>query len=345
MRGSVTFIDTTTYRASTRRIPRINGLDLHPSEFGFVFDKPPQLIERPRVLLLPLAISNRNSGTDTAQIFEGDTPASVFGLCNDSLTYGVVDIGSETALFTGALSEKLFSLFRPFGLKFGAKLSMALSEPIDLCSGINSSVRVRSDINDAQVNTEKAIGFVRCRLWRIYHSRKIESAISENKVGLPHLAVKSGLLISTYPSRDNQSAIKRKDRDFIKSLPRQDALVINHSRIRFEVMQGFPIRLIALRDLSYGSYRHLSRKAIVLTKISIGKVVNMYLSELLAFKGSLRGIVASIVEPLHSLKQSLMLFQCRSEFYHQCLLHGFIVECFSPHAKYFERRVANSSVA
>ena len=92
LRRSVMFINTTTYRASSGGISGVNNFDNHPCESTFVGEKLAELVERPRVLLSPLTPPNRDSVSDTAQIFKGDTSSSVFSLCNNPLANCVIDI-------------------------------------------------------------------------------------------------------------------------------------------------------------------------------------------------------------------------------------------------------------
>ena len=124
MRRTITFINTTANRTGARSIARVNQFYNNPRQLRFVFDKSTQLSERPRVVLSPLAMPNRDSVTDTAQIFQSDTPASVFSLCNNALCNGVIDIGSKASFFTRTLYEKSFGCLRALGLKFATEFSL-----------------------------------------------------------------------------------------------------------------------------------------------------------------------------------------------------------------------------
>jgi hypothetical protein len=70
---------------------------------------------------------NCDSVTDAAQIFQSNTPASVFSLLNYALGNSVIDIGSEASFFARTLYEKSFGCIRAFGLKFATQFSRGQS--------------------------------------------------------------------------------------------------------------------------------------------------------------------------------------------------------------------------
>jgi len=329
LRRTVTLINTTAVRTDTRSIARVNKFNYDPRQYRLVFDKATQLPECPRVMLPPLAMPNRDSVSYTAQIFNSDTSASVFSLCNNSLTDSVIDIGGKPPLFTRALLEKAFSCLRVLYLKFRSQLGLTLSETIDLITRISLTIRVGSDIYDAEVNPQIAIIVIGSRLRGIYNDSDVKDTITQNKVGLPDLAVNSGCLISTDACGYNLSTSQSQDRNFIQPLPRKDALVINHNRVRIKRMLDFPINFVALRGLSYCSHCHLCRQAKLFSEILIDKVVKVHLPKGITFKSCVGGIIASLVKSFHSLQQSFMLLWARGKLYHQGLLHIFIIEHFN----------------
>lgn len=333
------FINTATYRTCARGVTGVNQFNHDPSEFGFILDKGSQLSEGPRVLLSPLAMSNRDSGTDTLEVFKGDTPSSAFSLFNNPLRDYVVDISSEALFLFRAFHEKSFGLFGAIGLKSGAKFSMAFSKPVDLPPTVDFSIRVGSYIYNTKVNTNEAVRLIWCRLRGVNHNCQIEDALTENKVGLSHLPINSGFLVSTNPDRDNLTAVECEDRNSIQAFPGKDALVVDHSSVWLEEVLSIHICLIALRNFGYSPYGHLGRKIIVLTKVAIDNMVEIVLPESFTVKSNITSVVAGFVKPLHHLKERLVLLLARSEFDHQCLLHNSIVELFILYVNTLGRRM------
>jgi len=326
LRRTITFINTTANRTSARGITGVNKFYNDPRQRRFVFDKGTQLSECPRVMLSPLAMPNRNSVTNAAQIFQSDTPASVFSLGNNALCNGVIDISSEASFFTRTLYEKSFGCLRALGLKFATEFSLSFSKTVDLITRIRFTIGVGGNIDNTQVNSQVAFRVIGSRFGSIYHDSQVEDTITENQIRLPNLAVNPSLLVSTNPCRDNLSAAQGQYRNFIKPLPRKDTLVINHSRVGIKGVTDFPINLITLRDLSHATYCHLRRKFVMFTEVGVNNVVQMELTVSKSPKRFTRGIITSLIEAFHRLQQSLILLWIRGEFYHQSLLHTYSVE-------------------
>lgn len=337
MRRTITPIDSTTDRASLGCVPGVNKSHQYPGELCLVFDKLSELVESPRVVLSPLAMSNHYSVSDTTQIFKSDTSASVFSLCNNPLTNHVIDVSSKPHLFTRTLYEKSPGCLRSFGLKFATEFRVAFSQTVDLIARIRFAIGISGNVHDTEVNPQIAVRVVGSWLRGIYHDCQIKDTISENKVGLPHLTVNPCFLIATDSYRDNLPTSQSQDRNLIQPLPRQNTLVVDHCRVGLEGMQRFPVSLIAFRDLGNCSYRHLSRKTVMLTKVEVDHVVKIVLAECTRLESLARSIVASLIKTFHRLKKRLVLFGAGSEFNHQRLFHSSIVDYTIPHVKYFEK--------
>jgi len=112
LRGTRSLIDQATYRAGSRSVPRVNQLDHDACQLCFVFDKAAKFLECPRVMLPPLSLSNRDPGTDTLQVFQGDTSSSVFVLCNKPLADNMVGMGGKSFFLPGTLFQQLLCCFR-----------------------------------------------------------------------------------------------------------------------------------------------------------------------------------------------------------------------------------------
>jgi len=83
----------------------------------------------------------------------------------------------------------------------------------------------------------------------------------------------------------------------------------------------------------------------MLTKIVVGKVVEVILPKCATFKGNFGCVIAGFIETLYCLKEKLVLLLVRRQFNHQCLLHSPIVDYIVPYVKYFKKGgKGNSSV-
>ena len=149
------FINTTALRAGSRGVARVDCFDSNTRNLSFVFDKHAELCKCPRVMLFPLSFSNRCSGTDAPQVFDGDTPTSVFSLSNNTLGYAMIGVCGEIMFFTRSFFEKFLSRLSSLRLEFLSKLRVAFSETINLCTRINSSIGISRYINYSKINPKK----------------------------------------------------------------------------------------------------------------------------------------------------------------------------------------------
>jgi len=309
-----------------RGISWVNQLHDHTGKACLVLDKAPELVKSPRVMLPPLALANRGPVPDAREVFKGNTATGVFSLCNNSLAEYMVGMGSKPVLFVGALTEKFLRCLRIFGLEFLAQFGMALSQSVNLAARVGLPVRVGGDIDNTKVNTKKALGVIGLRLRNVYDDGQVEGAISQCKVSLTYNPVYSGLLISTDAYWNGLSPLESKDGYPVCPLPREDALVVDYSTMGLEGMDFGLVPAIALNDLSYYPNCHLCRKAVMLSKVAIGKAVEFHLRSRIALEGKIGDIVARLIEAFHSLQQGLMLFESRCEFDHQRLFHVSIID-------------------
>ena len=314
------FRNKTTSRTGSRGISGVNKFDNHPCESSFVGDKLAELVERPRVLLSPLTLPNRGSVSDTAQILKSNTSSSVFSLCNNPLANCVIDICSKASFLLRTLFKQSFRRFRTVRLKFRPHLGVSLSKTTDGRTGVESPIRVGSDVLDTQVYAQKAIRLIWGRLGGINHNCQVKNTITESKVGLSYLSIKSSFLISTNPDRDKLATLKSKNRDLIQSLPREDALVIDHSRVGLEDRLNRAVSFVGFRDFTNSTDSHLGRKPKT-PNILINSLLKAYLISCFKFEGKSRDVVARFVKSLHCLKQGIALLLVRSKFNHQGLYH------------------------
>ena len=338
------FIDTIANRASTRGIAGVNQSDQHSCQPRLVLDKASQLKERPRVMLPPLTPANRDSVADTTQIFQSDTPASVFSLCNNPLTNGVIDVGGKPPLFMRAFLEKTFGCLRTIGLKFRAELSLAFSKTVDLTARIGNPIRVGSDIDDTQVNAEEFFSVSHGRFFHLAGLEKIERTISVDEVSLPHKALEKSQLPFSSDKGNPQPSVKSPDRDEpVVYLPRENTLIVGNTAMPVEDAFVITANLISIGNLSQDSHHYLSRESESVSDVVVEKVVEVILTEGLCLPSMVADIVGSIIYSLQRLKQCLVLLSIWLQLNLSYQLHAYIIA----HCSRLDnrRRLAHSSVA
>ena len=319
-------INTTAYRAGSRGISGINEFDHHACQLSFILDKAAQLSECPRVLLSPLAMSNRDAGADTLEVFQGDPPSAVFSLHNNTLRDYVIDVLSKAALFFATLLEKSFRCFRIFGLKFGSKFGMPFPQPVDLSTRVNLPIGVGGDVNDTEINSKK---LDRVTFWcflNLTGLKEVEVAVPINQVGLPAEMAKHLQLPFSSDKRNLQPTVKRPDRNKLVSyLPREDTLIISDAPVPVENSLNMSVNLIGIRHLCQNPDHDLSSKVEATPKVIVKQMVQVILAKSLSIPCLFTDIVSSIVHTFQCFQQRLMLLSRRGQFdlcyqLHRCII-------------------------
>jgi len=341
LRLTISFINRATLRTGTRSVERVNQCYQHARQLRLVLDKLSQLIERPGVVLPPLATANCGPISNTDQVFQSDTAIGVFSLCNNTLTDNVVDVGRKTGFFTGTLLEKARGSLRPLRLKFAPEFSVAFSETIDLIPGVGLPVRVGGDIHNAQVNAKELRRVIGGRFLDLAHLVKVEIAVAINKVGFPTAVLKKLSLLTSGSKSNLQPAITCPD-GYLGRLPGEDALIVGNAPMPVKFPRGLPVELVGIGNLSQYPNHYLSRESKPTSDVIVEKVVEIILAEGLCLPSMATDIVGSIIHSLQRLQQGLVLLSRRIQLNLSYQLHTLIIAQYSSVEK---EGVAHSSVA
>lgn len=319
-------INSSTRGACARGIAGVNEFDQDPRQLCLVLDKASQLKERPRVVLPPLTPANRYPVTNTTQVFQSDTPVSVFGLCNNSLTDSVIDVSNKPSLFTRTLLKQTFGCLRIFGLKFSSYFSMTFPETVDLTAGVSLPIGVGGDIDDTKVNAEKLFGVSHGRFFHLAGLEKIECTISVDEVSLPHKVMEKNQLPFSSNEGNPEPSVKSPNRDeSVGHLPGEDTLVIGNTAMFIEGAPGGAASLISIRHLSQDSHHNLGREAEPTAEVVVEKVVQVILAKGLRLPSTLADIVGGIIHTLKRLLECLILLAGGCQLYLRDQLHRYII--------------------
>ncbi len=296
-------INTATLRASAGSVAGVNQAYQDTSKLGFILDKEPQLTECPRVLLPPLAVSNRDAVADTFEVFKGYSPPAVFGLCNNTLTDNVIGVSSESLLLLGAFLEKPLGCLRALGLELRAQFGMALSQTVHLAARVGLAVRIGGDINDAQVNAKKlSLSFYR---WLLHLASlvKVKIAVAVNKVSFPNQILEKGEVSSTSYKGNCEPALYCPDRDaLVCQLPGQDTFIISDTTPFLKYTLGDPVKFVGIGYLCQYPNDYLSREIKPITDVVVKHVVQVILAKSLCLPSMVTDIVGGIIPRLQSRK-------------------------------------------
>jgi len=225
---SVSFVHTSAGRTGVGRSPRIHDDYWNPSECRLVFDEAPQLPESPRAVAATLRLSNRCLGSDALQIFQGNHAPSAFGFHHQVLGNAVVDILSISLLPPHKSLEMSLSALGSPSLEFRFQFLTFAHDAIYSLAFVRSAIRIHGEVDDSQVNSENSNRVVWSWFRSFNYDSEIEYTFSEQKVGLPANPVHTGFLVVADADWNFDSPVEGQDGSLFETLPREDALVINH---------------------------------------------------------------------------------------------------------------------
>lgn len=301
---------------STAGIPGVYEEDRDASELALVGNKPSEFVKGPFAKPFTLFFSNRCP--EPLEVFKDNTSPGVFGSLNDFLGNGVVGGALKSSFLTGELLEM------PLGRR-GSFLLKGFTESVDTDAGIidslpgeRNSVRSSSEVDYAEVYTERPFRFKGGAIRNFNAKAEIENAFDVQKVGLSSDSTLVELGIGTEDDRYLEPSIEAQDGDGIEALEGKDALVIDNGGVLLKDMKSFLLSPVGLGDLADGPYSKLGRKTVGFTDRIIAQVLKPDLSKPLFLEGHLRDVVAGLIENLDGLDEGDLLFFGGKEFNLNC---------------------------
>ena len=305
---AVAFLAMSAFSASTAGITRIDGDQKHASQSSLVFQKQPQLRERPRMQNCSLLSPGLDPFADTLEVLNGNAAPGAFGFSNDLLGNIVVDPRSETVLLPRERFQPALCRSGPYLLKLRPQPAMTITNALDSRTAMQPAIGVAGDVRHAHVNAEKVGRLDRGGIGQVNRAVQVELALAIDQISLPFDAVKALLLVLAVDHRDDYAAAgKGPQADLIDALEAEDALVVGDRAERLEYWTlGFVARE-ALGGFADGTDRHLSREAEALADLVVAAFLDTGSTENASLKPRSRRECSRPSEPAHGFKQPLAL--------------------------------------
>src|SRR2546428_2965233 len=237
----------------------------------------------------------------------------------------MVGVFAEPGFFTRKFLEMALRTLCPPLLQTLAQDMMALARLLNVFSAKCLAFTIGSQIDNAQINTERFIGGDRLRGGNSQRHRKIEGAVAIEQVCLSFDAPHTGLLIAPDQERHEYTTRKCQQGDGSQALKGHHTLIIDDSAFRLKGGLDALIALVGFTSLADAPNSQLSSKLVRGTKFTIHKFLQLKFVGCLLSKCYRSYIIGSRIECVHGDKQCLSLFSCRSEFQEHRLFHGTIV--------------------
>ena len=234
----------------------------------------------------------------------------------------MVRVSGESCHSTRQLLKMSFSALGSNTLEPGLESIRFGSDVLNFLTRMYQSIAIYGQILDTKINTENSNRIIGRSFRSINHNAKVENSFDKNQVCLASDPIHPGFLIFSETNRDKLSALKRDQRDHLKSFPRENALIVNDGPIESELWLDRFISLIRFADLGNGSDSKLCGESKMFSNRIVNRLMDLNLVGTMHSKYSLCYLITSLVKPLHCFAEHLMLLRGGIELYHQGLKHS-----------------------
>lgn len=233
----------------------------------------------------------------------------------------MISVSGESCHPTRQLLKMSFSALGSNTLELGLEIIRFGSDVLNFLAGMYLSIAIYSQILDTKINTKNSNRIIRRSFRNIDHNANVENSFDKDQVSLASDPVHPGFLIFSETNRDKLSALKRDQRDHLKSFPRENALIVNDGSIESELWLDRFVSLIRFADLGNGSDSKLCGESKMFSNWIVNRLMDLNLVGTMQSKNSLCYVITSLVKPLHGFTEHLMLLWGGVELYHQGLKH------------------------
>lgn len=310
-----------TLRTLARSILWIDRYHGNAVESCLVFYLASQIVERPVIQLVPLAFPNRYPVANITQIFKSNSAAGVFSLHHKLFGNNVVLKFLEAFLLTGKLFKLSLCRLGLLSLQITSAMRKGLTDVFNILTGKLFTIGIRSNIHDAEVNSENIFRFKKVGFVNITNTIKKELFTDIKKFYLTLSVLEQLTLLITHHERHGNSTVNRPNGNQIVCLEIDNSVVVIDRSERSKCPLDFRIKFVRVSNFRYGSYSHLSRKVKRIPNGAVRQFVKIELFERLGLKRLFADPITRFIDGFHRLKQGLGLqikrfqFQVNNQFH------------------------------
>ena len=254
--------DTPARRTGTRRIPRVNEMDVHPRQRRLVDNKGAELKEGPALERGALRPANGSSRADSLEVFQGNRPRCAFGLRHDLRAEGVVDLRCEPAFLSGQLAQSPPTAPRAFPLELVPQTPMSVANVLDGLAAVDLPIAIHGDIRHPKVYAQHAGWNLWCGRLHRTGGTHIPLPITVGKVALALLGGQQAPLTCAAHEGDGLPPVKRPDGNRRRgNVKREDAAIKRHRPHGGEGAQRLFVPLVGVGHLGNAAHGQLGRHA------------------------------------------------------------------------------------
>ena len=246
-------------RTAPAGVSGIHELDRDAVKPALVSDFGLQVRKRPGVQDAPLSLGSPYPTTDALEVFKGYPAAGAFGLGANLFRNDVVLMMYETGFTPSEALQNPLGRTSAFGLKALALPPTSFPDSGDRFRlTVSSALRIRSNIDEAQVHTQPILTRRCFRLGEADSDKQVKRTIPENQIRFAPIVREHLELPLPTDKRNAQSTGQAPNAyDRLSQVPRKQSSVIRKRAQRAKLPLYRPVQFIGVNDFSVGSNNHL----------------------------------------------------------------------------------------
>ena len=287
-----------------------------------------------------LRLPNLYPTTNASQFFDGDSLVGALSLFDNALADYMICMASKTAFFARQFFETTTAGLRTFGLKFGTQFAMAKTNIFRRLSLIGFSIAINRDIDNAHINSKKAVNVAWFWRFHLASSKQIELAVNQAQVGLASLPLQQFQLALSTDKRKAQTTIDRPyTYFFLVNEPTQNPSIVGNAAAWLESAFAAFVEFVSIGNFAYCTHDHLSGQVSGFTNKDVNQLVQVELGERATFPSNLTDFVAGCIGGFQSGKQGLVLLWRCLKFDLGGKFHRLSITYFLNSVKHLTKRV------
>src|SRR5690606_32887050 len=223
--------------ASVAGAAGIAGIDSHHRdtvELSFVFEKAPQLEERPSAHLRPLLFAEPSPITDATEVFNGDAASGVFGAKHKRFADNVILMAAEAGFLrpdplhgpAGVLAGSSFVLAGHLPPERPPDAEIFLADSLNSLPGDDLPVAGGGELLNAKSDATELADFHWSFVGQVDARQQVELALAIDQIALTLDPVKSRLLVFAEHDREQLPTFQREQADAIHAFETHHPLVV-----------------------------------------------------------------------------------------------------------------------
>jgi hypothetical protein len=248
-----------TGRTGSTAVSRIHEFEWDAVKPALVSDFGLKVRKRPGVQDAPLSLGSPYPTTDALEVFKGYPAASAFGLGANLFGNYMVFVADEACLPPTKSFQYSLGRTGAFGLKALALPPTSFPDSGNLLGlTISSALRIRSNIDEAQVHPQPILTRRCFRLGEADSDKQVKRTIPENQIRFASV-VKEHLELPLPTDEGNAQSTGQAPNahDRLSQVPRKQSSVVWKGAQRAKLPLYLSVQFIGVNDLSVGSNNHL----------------------------------------------------------------------------------------